>query len=308
MKQKVVVKAVKAAKSVKAVKAVKAAKSVKAVKAAKSVKAVKAAKSVKAVKAAKSVKAVKAAKAPKLLKNAKALKGTKLLKMSGGVLKPLPRKLTASIASTEEKLIINPEIAHILSVINKVNKDNEDDIELYRILMDYERSVKNIYKDDFKRYTMILLQNLKLINDDSIIDAEVTKLNDFYRETGLTTDEKAKFLEDIFNKYINPYLNYHNNGIIKFLYLHNKINAKRDSKIKADRNKELSKKQDNEDAIYAEKVETEDFWKKRAADQQAVNRRRGDTSTGLGPAVSHRGLTGWEAPHPSLYNHYDKTT
>jgi hypothetical protein len=138
-------------------------------------------------------------------------------------------------------------------VINKVNTDEKDDVDLYSILSSYETSVKYIYLYDFKIYANILLRKLKLINDDSKIDAEVVKLNDLYKK-GVTTDEKTAFLKDIFVEYIKPHLNYHIDGTIKFKYLRKQIYAKKESKIKADKEKELSITNEKINAKYNEKL------------------------------------------------------
>ena len=323
MKSKAPVKApVKAVKApVKAVKApVKSAKApVKSVKApAKSAKAP--AKSVKAP--AKSVKApVKSAKAP-----AKAVKAVRKYRKGG-----MPNKvsvLTIPLLSTgsvnrRKKLgdlkvppwlsaqntgtnilhatSATPSIAyhhHLPSATPALYKQSvhkgKGELELDAIRIGYIGLYLN-YKDNdngnFISDAKALLNKLKLINGEDDIEEKKEELSNYKRDKGWRKD----FIYDIYMLFIMPHTE--NYDIDKVIF-------KKDTVLRANTNY-------TDIYIKARRIEMEaednavsaEIRRAGEAARQAKERQIEDNSVGI-VATRARGLTGWEAPHPSLFNHY----
>jgi hypothetical protein len=180
----------------------------------------------------------------------------------------------------------------------------EYDVKLLGIFTKYDTAIKYIDTVNFKSYTVILLNSLKEIIGNTIIDSEIAKL----KTPTVLKDKQEEIQEEILSNikqtYIDPYLtsvrdeNNNITGVIKTAEFTNKYAEK----IKLDKqdetnkaNYEWSKKQERAIAKYDETVASNSIRDAGDKARQALNNRRGNTGMGRDYSlVSNSASSGWD--------------
>ena len=200
----------------------------------------------------KKPKIVKALKAPRKYKkggmpehsnNADVLQSRLLPKyIRSGKLQILPQSIMDDLLNVNKvghTDTLRPEqLSNTVRYTRKEKPEYIDDPRLLSIFLTYNLAVKYIdNRDASKSYTIKLLKDLKILNDDTAIDKELGNVNNIIKSKD--NDEILTFLNNIKTKFIDPYLIEDGDGVKSTPQFKNRLLQMIKDKEEYNKNKEI---------------------------------------------------------------------